>query len=158
MSLNEQEPLFGRYVDQAIKIAHRVQAATVDKVAEEAGFQPASKRLKVAAGPPFKQPINPKATSKAGKQDAERFKAGNGESCKSDANLPEKALLNKYSRCNKCAWRVKDGESHECTARDLAEGRREERISVMREMLRKGQHANKFRPGGKGGSKGRKAA
>ena len=57
--------------------------------------------------------------------------------------------------------RVKDGAPHERSAYDLEEGRKEERISVMREMLRKGQHANKFRPsgkGGKGGFRGCKAA
>lgn len=49
LSLDEQEPSFGRYVDQAIKIAHRVLAYKVDKVAEEAGVQRSPKRAKATA-------------------------------------------------------------------------------------------------------------
>jgi hypothetical protein len=124
LTLSESEPSFSKYVDQAIKIAHKVQATKIEKLLDV----PRMKR-DVSPG----RNASPRPASKKPKA------AIKGNTFKEDANISVSDLCAKYGRCSSCAWKTEQDKPHKCEAEQQSV-----RIAVMRSRMRQGKNPNEF--------------
>ena len=108
---------FSQFVQQALTIAHRVQADLIKR----------------EASPPRPERDTKKAKKQRGNKQGRATKPDTP-----DADLPDAELLSKYSRCPQCAWQLQHPtEPHNCMPDKLRS-----RINGIKHSLRQGKDPN----------------
>lgn len=128
---------FSQYVQQALTIAHRVQAAS-DRP------QATPKRPSRPPGPNQSQNKAPRSSSGPSRRPAPAVSPEHAREFKSMAQWDDARILQRFGRCRHCAWEIRDNKharDHTCDPE-----KRESRVYAIKNSLAFGKDPNLPRP------------